>query len=203
MTRIVIIEDHPSVREGVKRALDSNGFNEIFEAPNIAEARALISQINPQLIIVDLNLPDGSGFELITWARSVSNEIAIVVLSLFEDSNHVLAAMKAGASSYVCKSAPLPQLIAAVKHSLVSPRSFSAMGLSNAIEYQENQKGLTAREFDILALLEKGTSTKNIALQLFISQSTVKTHLASIYRKLEVSNRTAAVHALHFFALPK
>jgi DNA-binding NarL/FixJ family response regulator len=203
MTRIVIIEDHPTVREGVKRALVSSGFNEIFEASNIAEARARISQINPELIIVDLNLPDGSGFELISWARSISQEIAIVVLSLFEDGNHIIAAMKAGASSYVCKNAPLPQLMASVNFSLANPLSFSAIGLSGAIENLERQKGLTAREFDILALLETGISTRNIALQLFISQATVKTHLASIYRKLDVSNRTAAVHAFHLIALPK
>ncbi len=203
MTRIVIIEDHPTVREGVKRALLNNGFNEIYEASSIAQGRARISQINPELIIVDLNLPDGSGFELVSWARNLSKEIAIVVLSLYEDGNHILAAMKAGASSYVCKNAPLPQLMAAVTHSIANPLSFSAIGLAAAVKDLETQKGLTAREFDLLALLEKGLSTKNIAAQLFISQATVKTHLASIYRKLEVSNRTAAVHAFHLIALPK
>ena len=203
MTRIVIIEDHPTVREGVTRALLNNGFNEIYEASSIAQGRARISQINPELIIVDLNLPDGSGFELVSWARNLSKEIAIVVLSLYEDGNHILAAMKAGASSYVCKNAPLPQLMAAVTHSIANPLSFSAIGLAAAVKDLETQKGLTAREFDLLALLEKGLSTKNIAAQLFISQATVKTHLASIYRKLEVSNRTAAVHAFHLIALPK
>jgi DNA-binding NarL/FixJ family response regulator len=103
--------------------------------------------------------------------------------------------MNAGASAYIMKSAPIEELIAAINLSLASPLSFSAKGLKAAINAAATQSFLTAREFDVLALLPSGNSTKNIASSLFLSEATVKTHLASIYRKLKVSNRTAAVSA--------
>jgi len=201
MTRVVIIDDHAVVREGLKRALSTGGF-EIAEAENIAQARAQIARVNPEVIVVDLNLPDGSGFEIVTWARQLSKSLGIVVLSLHDDGVHIIAAMKAGASSYVSKSAPLSIVVAAITHALTSPLSFTALGLSKALAQVDSQKDLTAREYDLLALLEMGRSTKEISAALFISQATVKTHLASIYRKLEVNNRTAAVHAMNKTHLP-
>ena len=195
MTQIVIIDDHEVVREGLKAALRTHGYEIAAEAASVAEARAQITHINPDAIIVDINLPDGSGFEIITWARSVSKTIGIVVLTLNETDKYLLAAMNAGASAYVVKSAPIEELIAAINLSLASPLSFSAKGLKAAIKTASTQSYLTAREFDVLALLPAGTSTKNIAITLFLSEATVKTHLAAIYRKLEVSNRTAAVGA--------
>lgn len=201
MTRVVIIDDHAVVREGLKRALSTGGF-EITEAENIAQARAQIARVNPEVIVVDLNLPDGSGFEIVTWGRQLSKSLGIVVLSIHDDGVHIIAAMKAGASSYVSKSAPLSIVVAAITHALASPLSFTALGLSKALAQVDSQKDLTAREYDLLALLEMGRSTKEISTALFISQATVKTHLASIYRKLEVTNRTAAVHAMKKTHLP-
>jgi DNA-binding CsgD family transcriptional regulator len=85
--------------------------------------------------------------------------------------------------------------VAAIKHSLVAPLSFSAKGLEKV--FKNTHSVLTAREFDLLAQLERGQTTAQISKSLFISPATVKTHLASIYRKLEVTNRTAAIHAMH------
>lgn len=195
MTRIVIIDDHALVREGLKTALRTHGYEIAAEAASVAEARAHIAHVNPDAIIVDLNLPDGSGFDVITWARSISKTIGIVVLTLNETDGYLLAAMNSGASAYVVKSAPIEELIAAINLSLASPLSFSAKGLKAAINAATTRFNLTAREFDVLALLPEGTSTKEIAIALFLSEATVKTHLAAIYRKLEVSNRTAAVNA--------
>ena len=194
MTRIVIVDDHELVRRGLIQALAKSGFNQISEASSVAEARAQIAHFNPNVIVVDINLPDGSGFDLVHWARKLSQEIAIVVLTLHEDQNYVLAAMKAGASAFVSKSAPTSELIAAIEHAVKSPLTFSAHNLSQAIISSTARFNLTAREFDVVALLEKGKTTHEIATTLFISQATVKTHLASIYRKFEVTNRTAAVH---------
>lgn len=202
MNTVLIVDDHAIVREGVKKALIVRGFTSIVEAASVAEARAQIALSNPEIVIVDINLPDGSGFELVRWIRSVSKEVAIVVLSFHDDANHVLAAMKAGASAFVCKSEEISHLVAAIEHSRIAPLTFSAYGLAGAIAQGSTSKDLTPREFDLLSLLEKGMTTKEIALRLFISQATVKTHLASIYRKLEVSNRTAAVHAVRKNTLP-
>ena len=195
MSRLLIVDDHALVREGLKQALTHEGFTQITEASSIAEARAQISASKPDVVTIDINLPDGSGFELVSWIRSISREIGIVVLTLNDHGNYIRAAMRVGASAFVSKSEPIPGLVAAIKHSLISPLSFSAQGLEKAIAHSHNT--LTAREFDLLVQLEQGQSTAQISKTLFISPATVKTHLASIYRKLQVTNRTAAIHAMH------
>lgn len=193
MTRVAIIDDHAVVREGLKRALTTHGYEIAAEAASQAEGRAQIAHTNPDVIVVDLNLPDGSGFDLISWARGISQTLGIVVLTLNDTDAHLMAAMNAGASAYILKSAPIIELIAAIEFSTKSPLSFSAKGLSMALASKAQSFNLTAREFDVLGLLPSGASTKAIAAGLFLSQATIKTHLASIFRKLEVTNRTAAV----------
>ena len=193
MTRVVIIDDHAVVREGLKRALSNYGYEIAAEAASHAEGRAQIAHTNPDVIVVDLNLPDGSGFDLIVWARGISKTLGIVVLTLNDTDAHLIAAMNAGASAYIVKSAPMVELIAAIEYSTKSPLSFSAKGISTALASKAESFHLTAREFDVLALLPSGASTKEIASDLFLSQATIKTHLASIFRKLDVTNRTAAV----------
>jgi DNA-binding NarL/FixJ family response regulator len=195
MSRLLIVDDHALVREGLKRALTHEGFTQITEASSIAEARAQIAASKPDVVTIDINLPDGSGFELVSWIRGISPDMAIVVLTLNDHDNYIRAAMKAGASAFVSKSEPIPALVAAIKHSLIAPLSFSAQGLAKVFNHSHNT--LTAREFDLLVQLEQGQSTAQISKTLFISPATVKTHLASIYRKLEVTNRTAAIHAMH------
>lgn len=194
MSRLLIVDDHALVREGLKRALAHEGFSQITEASSIAQARAEIAASQPEVVTVDINLPDGSGFELVRWIRGISKDMAIVVLTLNDHENYIRAAMKAGASAFVSKSEPIPALVAAIKHSLITPLSFSAQGLEKLFNNTHNT--LTAREFDLLVQLEQGHTTAQISKSLFISPATVKTHLASIYRKLEVTNRTAAIHAM-------
>lgn len=194
MSRLLIVDDHALVREGLKRALAHEGFSQITEASSIAQARAGIAASQPDVVTVDINLPDGSGFELVRWIRGISQDMAIVVLTLNDHENYIRAAMKAGASAFVSKSEPIPALVAAIKHSLITPLSFSAQGLEKLFNNTHNT--LTAREFDLLVQLEQGHTTAQISKSLFISPATVKTHLASIYRKLEVTNRTAAIHAM-------
>jgi DNA-binding NarL/FixJ family response regulator len=193
MSKLLIVDDHALVREGLKRALAHEGFSQITEASSIAQARAGIAASQPEVVTVDINLPDGSGFELVRWIRGISQDMAIV-LTLNNHENYIRAAMKAGASAFVSKSEPIPALVAAIKHSLITPLSFSAQGLEKLFNNTHNT--LTAREFDLLVQLEQGHTTAQISKSLFISPATVKTHLASIYRKLEVTNRTAAIHAM-------
>lgn len=190
---VLLIDDHQVVRDGLRAALLNEGFNVIGEAATKNEAFAQIAHKDPHVIVVDLNLPDGSGLELITWARHVSPTIGIVVLTLNDDDAHLLACLDAGASAYVLKSDPVKEVIAAVSHSYASPRSFSGKGLSAAMSRKENGFGLTPRELEVLALLPKGMMSAQIASELFISEATVKTHLSSIYRKLSVANRSEAV----------
>ena len=190
---VLIIDDHESVRAGVKVALARAGHICVGEAATIAEARAQIAHTNPQVIVVDLSLPDGNGLEIVTWARSLSQRIGIVVLTLNSAKDYLLTVMKSGPSAYVEKNAPLAELISAIEHSAISPLSFSAQGISGVITRDLEANSLTQRETQVLQKLADGLSAGDIGLELFITQATVKTHLASIYRKLESKNRIQAI----------
>lgn len=190
---VLIIDDHESVRAGVKVALARAGHICVGEAATIAEARAQIAHTNPQIIVVDLSLPDGNGLEIVTWARSLSQRIGIVVLTLNSAKDYLLTVMKSGASAYVEKNAPLAGFISAIEHSAISPLSFSAQGISGVITRDLEANSLTHRETQVLQKLADGLSAGDIGLELFITQATVKTHLASIYRKLESKNRIQAI----------
>ena len=191
MKKLLIVDDHAVVRAGLKTALEAAAYTVVGMAGSINQARALIAHANPDAIIVDLNLPDGSGFDLVLWARSISRHIGIVILTLNDEQALVHAAQKAGANAFVLKSDPLSDLIAAVDHSIANSKSFSSTLSINSDLRKENL--LTAREIDVVNLLAKGFSNKVIGDTLYLSQSTVKTHLSAIFRKLEASNRVTAV----------
>lgn len=192
---VLVIDDHESVRAGIKVALSRAGHICVGEASSVSEARAQIAHTNPQVIIVDLSLPDGNGLEIVRWARSISNRIGIVVLTLNPAQDFLLTVMKSGASAFVEKSAPLVELISAIEHSQVAPLSFSAQGITRAIKKDHEANALTMRELQVLKKLSDGLSAGDIGLELFITEATVKTHLASIYRKLDSKNRIQAIIA--------
>ena len=127
--KVLIVDDHAVVREGIKSALERKNLQCIAEAHTKAEAIAQIARTNPDAIVVDLNLPDGNGLEIVSWVRKISATIGIVVLTMHDSDQYLLASMQAGASAHILKSAPLSQLVAAVEHSIVAPLSF----ISNAI----------------------------------------------------------------------
>ena len=193
MKKILIIDDHAVVREGIRSALENTGRFHIFQAASKSEAIAQITKIAPDGIIVDINLPDGNGLEIVSWVRSISSTIAIVVLTLNEHSDFLLASMKAGASSYIHKSAPLSELLSALDFALTSPASFASKEISATISRKSEKFSLSPRELQIVTQLHRGEPLKILAGSLFITEATLKTHLASIYRKLEVNNRLQAI----------
>jgi DNA-binding NarL/FixJ family response regulator len=189
MNRLVIIDDHAVVREGLKSALNNNGFDVIAAVSNLSEARSAIAALSPDGVVIDINLPDGSGYEIVAWIRKFDLKMPVVILTLNDGKDHIRAAKKAGANAFVVKSAPLSELIAALTFAFVSPHSFTAKNLAGSqIEF-----GLTARELNILYLVEQGQSNQQVSEELFISCSTVKTHTSSIFRKLGARNRVDAV----------
>ena len=192
---VLVIDDHESVRAGIKAALSRAGHICVGEAGSISEARAQIAHTNPQVIVVDLSLPDGNGLEIVQWARSISKRIGIVVLTLNPAQDFLLTVMKSGASAFVEKSAPLAELISAIEHSFIAPLSFSAQGISRVMKKDHEANALTTREIQVLEKLSDGLSASSIGLELFITEATVKTHLASIYRKLDSKNRIQAIIA--------
>lgn len=189
----LLIDDHAVVRGGVRKALEARGGFDIYEAASRAEGMAQIAKLNPVLIVIDINLPDGNGLDLVAWVRSISSTTALVVLSLHESDEYVLSAMNAGASCFVQKAAPLSELVASIDHALVAPLSFSARDIAGAISRSRKTYGLSQRELQILSQLHKGAPLKELAQSLFITESTLKTHLSAIYRKMQVKNRVQAI----------
>ena len=188
MKRLLIVDDHAVVRHGIKVACEAHGFQVIASASNISEARSAMAALAPDVVIVDINLPDGTGFDLIHWIRKIDSELPVIVLSLNDSHEYINSARKVGANSYINKSAPIEELMAAVDFAIHSPRTFSSTIKPSPYEY-----ALTARELDVLSLIAKGLSNLQISTQLHISVSTVKTHVSSILQKLCAENRVGAI----------
>jgi DNA-binding NarL/FixJ family response regulator len=163
------------------------------EAASREEAFAQIALHSPDAVVLDLNLPDGSGLGVITWIREHSQTMAIVMLTMSDEDSNLLAAMKSGASAYVKKSAPLSQIIAALKAALAQPNNFSAPGMAAITSTTKINFDLTPRELSVLKALSLEGSNKELARSLYISEATFKTHLASIYIKMGVSSRFSAI----------
>jgi DNA-binding NarL/FixJ family response regulator len=191
--QVLIVDDHPIVRAGLEQALAKANFTICAVAASKNEAIVQIARTNPALILLDLNLPDGSGFEVANWARGISDQIGIVILTLNDAPELLLAALAARVSGFVLKSAPISEVIATLERALITPLSFTASGLHKALKAKAHLPNLSAREFEVLTILATGKSTKEIARQLYLSEPTIKSHLANIYRKLEVNNRISAV----------
>jgi DNA-binding NarL/FixJ family response regulator len=188
MTRLLIIDDHAVVRQGLIQAFNDKGFASIESAGTLKEARAKIAAFNPEAIIVDLNLPDGSGLEIVQWVRKFSADIAIIILSLNDPAQFVKVARSSGANAYLSKSQSMSEIISSVIFALSNPGSFtSTLRVDQPFDFD-----LTPREIEVLYLLAEGASNLDISQKLFISISTVKTHISALLRKLQCSNRTAA-----------
>jgi DNA-binding NarL/FixJ family response regulator len=191
--KLLIIDDHQIVREGISNLAAREGIQVIGEAKNKEEAIAMIAATSPDVITVDLSLPDGSGLEIVKFARKNDQHIGIVVISILDDDSNLIASMNAGASGFVSKTSTLDDILAAIHSAAKSPLSFTSKGLVRAVNSRVFKGTLTSRELEIIAKLPTGLSGEELARDLFITESTLKTHLGSIYRKLQVRNRSGAV----------
>jgi len=191
--QILIVDDHAAIRSGIAFAIEKAGMSCCAMAATKSEAMAQLAHTNPDAIVVDLHLPDGSGLDLIRWARKNSSEIAIVMLTMSDSDSDLIAAMNAGASGYVKKSAPLQELLSVLERALLAPNSFTASDIVSALKTVSAPNLLTQREIEVLRALARVGDIQKLASELHISESTFKTHASSIYRKLNVANRLAAI----------
>ncbi len=195
MTKILLVDDHEVVRAGLRRALAHDGtLTVVGEAGTRHDAIGKIAQLNPDIVVIDLHLPDGNGLDLVRWARARSRSIGLVVLTVSHLPEQIKAAMEAGASGYVEKSATINEVVAAIKCAVHSPLSFSTHRAKDLYNFDKYIYGLTGRELEVLEILPSGKTIHEIAQSLFLGDSTVKTHVAAIYRKLAVTNRVAAIN---------
>jgi DNA-binding NarL/FixJ family response regulator len=198
MIRVMLVDDHQLVREAVGRAVDAEpDLDVVAHAGRLDEAAALLSLERPDVLVVDVSLPDGNGLELVRSARELLPTAGIVVLTMHGDDETLLRALEAGASALVLKSGSLDSVVDAVRRSATSPDVFAAAGLAAAMRRRNDthQPRLTPRESEVLVLLKDGLSVGQVARRLFMSESTVKTHIAKIYDKLGATNRAQALMA--------
>jgi DNA-binding NarL/FixJ family response regulator len=191
--RLLIVDDHKIVREGIANIAKLESIEVVGEAGSKEEAIALLAATTPDVVTVDLSLPDGSGLEIVRFARRNSQKIGIVVISILDDDSNLIASMNAGASGFVSKTAGLEEILSAIYSAHRSPLSFTSKGLIRAVNSRVFKGTLTTRELEIIAKLPTGLNGEELAKELFITESTLKTHLGSIYRKLQVRNRSGAV----------
>jgi len=215
--RIVIVDDHPLLRSGIRRVLEAEeDFEVVGEASDGKEAVGRALELEPDIILMDINLPEMNGLQATREVKSLRPAIGVIILTAYHDESQVLHAIQAGASAYFPKDVTALELVNAVREVsqgnyviedtvLAKPEvaKWLLKQFQEASPMMAEEAGdelflpLSAREMEILQEIARGLSNKEIARELRISRQTVKNHMTSILRKLAVNDRTqAAVYAL-------
>lgn len=195
---VLIVDDHPVVRDGLRGILSAQRDIEVVgEASDGSEAIQLASSLKPDVILMDLRMPNVDGVTAISAIASEHPEMNIIVLTTYETDEDIVRAMEAGASGYLLKDTPRQELTRAVRSSAEGQVVLTPAVASRLVDHVRtpNEVRLSPRELAVLSLVAEGASNREVGKQLHISVATVKTHLIHIYEKLDVDNRTAAVTA--------
>jgi DNA-binding NarL/FixJ family response regulator len=199
--RILISDDHPVVRTGLRGMINGEpDFEVVGEAENGKEAVAMTGELRPQVVLMDLRMPEMDGVTAIGHIKAEHPEVQVLVLTTYESDADILRAIETGATGYLLKDTPREELFEAIR--LVA-RGESPLDPGVAARLMQRMRGpseeglssLSTREIEVLELVARGTSNKEIAKQLWVSETTVKSHMLHIFDKLSVTDRTAAVTA--------
>jgi DNA-binding NarL/FixJ family response regulator len=201
--RVLIVDDHPVVRDGLRGVVDGEpGMVVVGEAGTGAEALARVAGAEAggggvDVVLMDLRMPQMGGVEAITELRRTAPAVRVLVLTTFDTDRDVLPAIEAGATGYLLKDTPRAELVRAVR---AAHRGEAVLSPAVAGRLMGQVRGpgpelLSARELEVLTLVAAGSTNREAAQRLFISEATVKTHLLHIYAKLEVRDRASAVAA--------
>jgi DNA-binding NarL/FixJ family response regulator len=198
--QVVIVDDHNLVREGIARLIGSEpDLAVLAQASSVAGGQTLMAEGGADVLVVDVTMPDGSGLTLARSARLANPTLGIVVLTMHNDDDTLLEALDAGASALVLKSSSADDVLDAIRRAANTPDAFTATGLGAALRRKNTVTAakpiLTPRETEVLMRLVDGDSVARVARQLFMSESTVKTHVARVYEKLGAHNRASAIMA--------
>lgn len=199
MIRIAIADDHPVVREGLVAMLETEpDFQVVGTATTGAEAVALVARTDPDVMLLDLELPELDGVGVLRRLVAEGARVRVIVFTVFDTDERIIAAVEAGAAGYLLKGAPRAELFAAVR-TVAAGGSLLASVASSAVlrrvrgEVPPGGLSLTPREREVLEALARGLGNKQIAAELGVSERTVKFHVSSLFVKLGAGNRTEAV----------
>jgi DNA-binding NarL/FixJ family response regulator len=197
---LLIVDDHPVVRDGLRGILEGSPDCEVVgEAANGAEAVTRARALRPDVVLMDLRMPDVDGVTAIKRLAELGVEARVLVLTTYDTDADVVPAIEAGATGYLLKDSPRSDLLRAVRAAVHGEAVLSPSVATRLLGQVRGQgrapapESLSARELDVLALIARGCSNRDAAVRLFISEATVKTHLLHIYAKLGVKDRAAAV----------
>ncbi|HEY1297214.1 MAG TPA: response regulator transcription factor [Chloroflexota bacterium] len=201
--RILLADDHPVFRHGLRDLLeDADGLQVVGEASSGEEAVHVSSELQPDVVLMDVKMPGMSGIEASRRLREVCPATRVLILTMFEDDGTIFAAMRAGARGYVLKDADKDDLLRAVQSVARGEAIFSPAIATRVLDYfsgasasvpRESFPMLTDRERDLLQLLARGRSNAEIAVDLGLSTKTVSNYVSSILTKLQVADRTQAI----------
>ena len=206
--RVVVVDDHDLFRTGLRNLLEEQGVNVVGEAPNGQTALRLVSELAPEVVIMDLNMPGLTGVETTRQLAGIAPLTRVVVLTISADDEDVMDAVMAGACGYLLKDSSIQDLIVGIRaaadgESLISPQ-IAAKVLQRLRSQSTSEDAaatiraeLSDREIEVLKLIANGKDNAQIARELFISPKTVKNHISNILMKLQIDNRIqAAVYAV-------
>jgi DNA-binding NarL/FixJ family response regulator len=196
-TTVLLVDDHELIRQGLARAFERDeDMTVVGQAGSLEEGVSAWESLRPDVVVTDLQLPDGHGLDVVRAIRASNDTTGVVVLTMHAGDDHIFAAMEAGASAFVGKDTRAAEVVSAAKHAAVAPRTFLCAGLSQAVMRRATSPAppkLSGREAEVLALLADGLGTGEIASSLYMSESTAKTHITHIYQKLGAANRAQAL----------
>lgn len=194
--RILIADDHPVVRTGLGGMIAGEPDLEVVaEAADGSEARRLASRHRPDVVLMDLKMPEMDGVSATATIREEQPDVQVLVLTTYNSDADILKALEAGATGYLLKDAPKEELFDAIRNAAEGKSSLTPDVASRVVERMRvpQEQSLSSRETEILELVSAGTSNKEIAKTLWVSETTVKSHLLHAFEKLGVDDRTAAV----------
>jgi DNA-binding NarL/FixJ family response regulator len=198
--RLLIVDENPFVRCGLAHVTASaDGISTVGEAASAREALALVSGLQPDVVTIDCSLSRGDGWLLARDLRDRYPALGIVMLTPEGSDDLLFRALESGASAFLGDSAPVHEVLSAIRHCAVAPWSFSATGLAKAIQRRQvgvphaSDSTLSARERQVIGLLREWHTVPQVAVELFVSLSTAKTYVARVYEKLGANNRSQAL----------
>jgi len=199
--RLLLADDHRMLREGLRRSMIDQGFDVVGEARDGDEAIRLAEELRPEVILMDVTMPEVDGVEATRQIRASFPEIKIVMLTMHADQEVLTSAIRAGASGYLVKDCSTEEIASAVRMAFSGETALSPQLAASMLDEvrrldspnRDEDRIVTRREEEVLQLIADGCSTPEVAEKLYISQKTVKNHLASIYQKLDARDRTQAV----------